>query len=260
MSSVLYLACLFLVLAVGTSASSVPPVVVFPQHIGDTVRYHVTRTTQATDGPQAKTIDVTITRKTSTTAALSRNANGHADVTVLLIASDGSIQIPADDQADRQDADLRDVLAGLNRTIAILRNAVDDPHTGWNATLPMANARGADTPTTVPMFVTRTNGSDWDIRGAAQLTIENAQQRGAQAGFPGGGRGGGFPGGGGFPRGNRGSATGNSPITVLVRIEGHIHNAVLSRISIVETRAVTLDATPFTNTSGWIIETSSGTT
>jgi hypothetical protein len=31
----------------------------------------------------------------------------------------------------------------------------------------------------------------------------------------------------------------------------------LSRVSIVETRAVTVDATPFTNTSGWTIEATS---
>jgi uncharacterized membrane protein YgcG len=270
MLSGLYVACFLFAIAVGAIAPSVPPAVVFPQQTGNSVRYHVTRTTQAADGTRATTADVTIVRKTSTTAALSRtNANGRTDLTVLLIASDGSIQIPADDQVDRQDADLQEVLAGLNRAIAVVRNAVNDPRSSWNATLPLTNTHGAETSLTVPMYVVRSSGPDWDIRGAAQLTIETAPQRSAQtgtgggSGFPGGGRGNGFP-GGSFPgggdlrRGSRGTSGGNSPATVYLRIEGRVHNGLLSRLSIVETRAITLDAMPFTNTSGWTIEASSG--
>ncbi len=265
MSSGLYVACFIFAIAVGTAPPGITPVLVFPPHAGDSVRYHVTRTTQAADGTQAKTIDVTIVRKAPTTAALSRtNANGRTDLTVLLIASDGSIQIPVDDQVDRQDADLRDILTGLNRAIAIVRNAVNDPRTGWNAVLPLANARGADTSITVPMFVMRASGNDWDMRGSAQSTIETSPQRttqvgaGGGSGFPGGGRGGGYP-GGSFPGGDlrrsgRGSSGGNSPTSLIIRIEGRVHNGLLARLSIVETRAVTFDAMPFTNTNGWTIE------
>jgi uncharacterized membrane protein YgcG len=260
MLSVLSMAYFLFAIAVAANA----PVLAFPGQVGDSIRYHVTRTTQAADGTRAKTVDVTIVRKTSTTAALSRtNASGHTDVTVLLIASDGSIQIPADDQVDRQDTDLRDVLTGLNSAIAIARNAVTDPRTGWNATLPLANTRGPDASLTVPISVFKASGNDWDLRGIAQSTIDSAPLRSTQggpgggSGFPGGSRGGGFPGGGGFPRSNRGGAAGNSQISVLVRVEGRIHNGVLSRVSIVETRAVTVDATPFTNTSGWTIEATS---
>ena len=171
---------------------------------------------------------------------------------------------------------MRDVLTGLNSAIAILRNAVDDPHTGWNATLPLPHTRGSGSSLTVPMFVTRTSASDWSIRGAAQSTIDTSQRSaltGVGGGFPGGGRGGGFPGGsfpsgigGGFPgggggeirRGGRSGSAGNSPISLIAQIEGRVHNGALARLSIVETRTVTLEGMPFTNTSGWIIEASSG--
>ena len=84
MSSGLYVACFIFAIAVGTAPPGITPVLVFPAHAGDSVRYHVTRTTQAADGTQAKTIDVTIVRKAPTTAALSRtNANGRTDLTVL---------------------------------------------------------------------------------------------------------------------------------------------------------------------------------
>lgn len=261
MSSRLYVAAFLFATMACARASASTPLSVFPQQVGESIHYRMTRTTQAADGTRAQSIDLTIVRKTPTTASLSQTiAPDHIDITVLVVAPDGSISIPQNDQADRADAQLRDILAGLNRAIAIVRNAGSDPASGWNAAVTLSNGRGSDTSLTVPITVMKTGTNDWDMRGLAQSALGQSQESGNQSnpnrggGFPGGGRGGGFP--GNFPRGGR--SGGSPPMTVLVLINGHVHNGALSRLTITETRSVTVESMPFTNTNGWIIETSNG--
>jgi hypothetical protein len=261
------LAAFLFVLILGAPVSGAPtmPMLVFPQQVGDSLHYRITRTTQAVNGTQTKMIDVIVVRKSPTMAALSRvTASGQADVTVLAIATDGSIQIPQIDQTDRQDPDFSEVLTALNRAIAIARNANADPRTGWDATLTLTGTRGANASVTVPMHVANTKGNDFDVDGLAQSALgpqENGGQAAPEGGgsFPGGRRRGGFPGGdfpnsGSFPRGNRGNGTRSTPISLTVRIDGHVRNGLLNHLAVVETRTVTIDDVPFTNTRSWIIE------
>jgi len=220
---------------------------------------------------------------------------------VLNVASDGSLQIPGSDTAAAHDAVLSDVVAGLNRLIALFAGEDTIPHDGWSATLPLADARGA-TSVIVPLTVASANGTELQVQGTGEVTLpppsgEGNRSRGGRrggfhggGGFPGGG--GGFPGGGGggFPGGGQsrgsgggepggdpgggdpgggspgggdaggggqpGGSSGRQPPTIAVTIDGQVHRGTLTKLSIRETRSVTIGTLPYTNVSGWTIEAS----
>jgi hypothetical protein len=68
---------------------------------------------------------------------------------------------------------------------------------------------------------------------------------------------GGFPGGGHHARGEQGPSgepsARNATVTMNVHIDGHSSAGRISRISIAETRSITLAGLPYTNQSSWQI-------
>ena len=91
--------CFVILLLVAGAASSAAaagaPVSAIPQRVGDGVRYQISRTQQTVDAPKTTTTEVTVQRKSATTVALLRGDAGHsADVVVLTVAADGSLQVP----------------------------------------------------------------------------------------------------------------------------------------------------------------------
>jgi hypothetical protein len=270
-----------LVLAAAASAASpawadAPAPFVIPPP-GSAVRYRVTRTAQDASGLRTVVSDVTLRRKSATTLTLDGVAGDPpSELTVLNVAPDGSLQIPSADAAASQDLALTDVVGGLNRLIALFAGENGIPRDGWSATLPLAGARGASS-VIVPVTVEAANETDVRLQGTGEVTLTPQTPGGSRGrgGRHGGFRGGGFPGGGGggFPGGgqSRGSggedpgaggsgdgepsgAGGRQPPTVAVSIDGLVRHGALAKLSILETRSVTIDALPYTNVSGWTIE------
>lgn len=279
-------------------ADAPAPIVVPP--VGSTAHYRVTRTAQEASGLKTAVSDVTLRRKSATTVTLDGVAGDPpSELTVLNVASDGSLQIPNNDTAASHDVVLVDVVGGLNQLIALFAGEDTIPHDGWSATLPLADARGANS-VVVPVSVASANGTDFQVQGTGEVTLQppsgegNRSRGGRRGGFRGGGGfpggGGGFPGGGGggFPGGgqSRGAGGGESggdpgggdpggpdtaagdpggggeaagaggrqPPTIAVSIDGQVRHGAVAKLSIQETRSVTIGALPYTNVSGWTIE------
>lgn len=270
------------VLVAGVSnaaAAATPPVLAVPQRVGDGMRYQISRTQQTADGPKTTTSDVTIQRKSPTTVALVRADAGHsADVIVLSIAADGSLQVPAADRTDAADPLVGDVVHVLNSATAVISGSTSAP-AGWTAMVSVTGEGRSTSSVVIPMLAVNSSGDDFDIHGVGQAAATPTQpsdegrgypRRGGVSGgvgFPAGG--GGFPGGGGggFPGGSRGPRGGESDdgrpasagtpgraMTLSLHVDGHVHRGALVHLSIVETRSLTVGTMPFVNVSSWTID------
>ena len=236
--------------------SVVPPV-------GSAARFRIARTTQDAGGQKTTVSEVILRRKAATTLTLEGVIGGRtADLTVLGVGRDGSLQIPKNDKAASQDAALIDVVNGLNRVTELFAGENGAPRDGWSATLALPEAHGASAPVVVPVEVANANGGDFDLRGDGQYA---PAQPASNAGMRRGGRHGGLRGGFGGPPGGGGSAGEGPdqaqgpegprlPFSVAVSVTGQVRHGAVSKVSIGETRTVTVESLPFVNLSDWSIE------
>jgi uncharacterized membrane protein YgcG len=263
----------------GRALADAPRPAVIPA-TGETLHYRITRSVQGLSGPQTTIVDVTLRRKSPTTLAFERTFEDRPpDLIVLAVAPDGTLEIPKNDKVSSQERALVDTVAGLNGLNEVFEGeSAALPREGWNATLRLPDARGASATLVVPISVSTTAAGDADVHGVGQLSVEAQPSNGEgtasgesgrhgghrRSGFPGGGfPGGGSPGGAEQPRGNgdEGQAAGGEyrgagrqPLGIAVTVDGRIRHGAIAKLSILETRSISLEAEPYVNVSGWTIE------
>jgi len=200
------------------------PVALLPAAPGAAQHYRIVHTTQTAHGPTTTTSAFDIVRRSEKTLVIERpNPDGTPNVSVLTQAHDGSLALAEDPRGAAADADLTDVLYGINLAIAATSGIDATAKTPWNVAIPLAPAAGAPTVavTVVPLG---SAAGDVDFSGSGDGYANPAPARrpnadvgagagrgGFGGGFPGGGGsgGGGFPGGGGgFPGGGVGGVGG----------------------------------------------------
>lgn len=284
----LILAFAFVALA-ALPATADPGIALLPQSVGQRIHYRVVRNTQGTTGPQSTTVVFDLVRRAGTTMVIERgDAAGTPNLSVLKTGTDGSLALAEDPRGAAADADLGDVLYGLNVAIAATHGADASARGAWAATVPVAPTPGAATAaiTLVPANVA---GSDFDFSGTGQATAsappqQRAPGRGGTSGgggaFPGrgGGRqggGGGYPGAsGGLPGGGGGDLPGsaanpgsgthgdaggraapgnNGGVSIVVHVAGHVSGGQVNQVAITQTRSITVAYMPFVNVGSWSI-------
>ncbi len=251
---------------------------------GAPVQYRITRIAQTANGPTTTNAAFELIRRSATTLVLQRaNADGTPNLSVLTQAPDDSLALAEDARGAAADADLADVLYGMNLAIAATHGTDAAGKNPWNVAVPLAPAAGA--PTAAVAVVPNGGSADFDFAGEGSGFANPARRppsdeggisagaggggfpRGGGGGFPGGG--GGFPGGsgggpgggpgsgdgGGFPR--RGSGGGSDAprgtMPVAVRIDGHVSAGRITRVAVTETRSVTIGGLPYVNVGSWSI-------
>jgi hypothetical protein len=252
-----------------------PAPVVIPA-VGRTVHYRVTRLAQGNAGPRSLSSDVTLRRKSATALTLKGIAGDPAaEQTVLTVQPGGLLQIPAADSAAAANGALVDVVNGLNRLVELFAGERSIPRDGWSPILHLPDLHGANSSVAVPVAAVNAGSTGFDLHGVGQFTVEAPaaqspavtpqrainRRRGYRGGpavsgaFP--GAGGAFPGTGAtLGTAGEGSppAAGHPSVTVAVAVDGSVRRAAVRRISILETRSVTVDDAPYVNVSGWTIE------
>jgi hypothetical protein len=211
----------------------------------------------------------------------------------LAAAPDGTLSLAEDARGAAADADLAEVLFGVNLAIAATRGADASGHAPWTASIPALS--GANPPqAAVTLEPIATGASDVDFTGDGETPAMAALPRrdgasgedegaGGGTGAPGGGRGGvggggygggegGFPGGGGGFGGSRGRAAfpdessgprpgGGTPagrragpgFPAAVHVQGQAVGGRITRVAVTITRSVTLDTVPFTNVGSYTL-------
>jgi len=242
--------------------------------VGRTVHYRVTRLAQGNAGPRSLSSDVTLRRKSATTLALKGIAGDPAtEQTVLTVQPDGMLQIPPADSAAAANGALVDVVNGLNRLVELFAGERSIPHDGWSPILHLPDLHGANSSVAVPVAAVNAGSGGFDLHGVGQFTVEAPasqspavspqrtfnRRRGYRGGpaasgafpgaFPGAGTSAGISGEGSAP-----AAASHPPLTVAVAVDGSVRRAAVHKISILETRSVTVDDVPYVNVSGWTIE------
>jgi hypothetical protein len=216
------------------------------------MHFRLVRTVQGTSGPLATTADFDLVRRGATTLVIERpQPGGTPNVSVLSINRDGSIAVPDPARAAAADADLADLLGGLNLGIAAIRGAEGTPR-AWAASVPvLPAATGASALVSIVPGATTANGFDFAGDGQVSVAAAAPERRA---------RGGGFPGGGGFPRGGRsrggggeGGPDGGGSQTVAVHVEGRVNAGQLERITVSQTRSVVIGEMPYVNVSSWML-------
>jgi hypothetical protein len=238
--------------------------------VGRIVHYRVTRLAQGNAGPRLLSSQVTLRRKSATTLTL-RGIAGEpgSEQTVLTVQPDGMLQIPPTDPTAASNGALIDVVNGLNRVVEIFAGEPSIPRDGWSPILHLPDLRGANASVAVPVAAVNAGPGGFDLHGVGQFTVEapasqspanpaSSAQRtfNRRRGFRGGPA---FPGPGTIdPVAEGGAPAGatHPPLTVAVAVDGSVRRAAIRKISILETRSVTVDDVPYVNVSGWTIEAS----
>jgi hypothetical protein len=237
------------------------------------IHFRVSLSSVAADGPRTTTTDFILRRIGPTSAALQRDT----DVTPLVVAPDGSLQLPA----GASDPELGAVLVALNAAHGIVGVAGAGTPSGWTGALPLpprpapigAPTPAAASPLVVLMRAAASMGGVLDIDGSAETKLANSApgsggQRsqhfhgmggmggfgGGRGGFGGGPRGGGD---GGDPSGDGGPPPGAPPsnqVTLDVHVTGRIVHDALAHLTIAQTRRITLDGLAYSNVGTWTID------
>ncbi len=282
----LVLALAFVAVAALPAAAD-PGIALLPQSVGQRIHYRVVRNTQGTTGPQSTTVVFDLVRRAGTTMVIERaDAAGTPNLSVLKTGTDGSLALAEDPRGAAADADLGDVLYGLNLAIAATHGADAAAHGAWVATVPVAPTPGAATAaiTLVPANVA---GSDFDFSGTGQATAAAPPEQrspgrggtsgggafpgrgggrpgggggypGAGGGLPGGGGGdlpasGGYPGGGTHGDASRAAPGNNGGMSIVVHVAGHASGGQVNQVAIIQTRSITVANMPFVNVGSWSI-------
>jgi len=244
-----------------------PAPVVIPT-VGRTVHYRVTRLAQGNAGPRSLSSDVTLRRKSATALTLKGIAGDPAaEQTALTVQPDGLLQIPAADSAAAANGALVDVVNGLNRLVELFAGERSIPRDGWSPILHLPDLHGANSSVAVPVAAINAGAAGFDLHGVGQFTVEASaaqspaatpartfnRRRGFRGGpaFPGTGATAGTAGEGSAPAGPT-----HPSVTVAVAVDGSVRRTAVRKISILETRSVTVDDVPYVNVSGWTIEVS----
>src|SRR5471032_2148037 len=135
---------LMLVALLPLPAAAADPATTLLPPVGQRVHYRVMRTVQSTSTPQVSATLFDLVRRTDTTIVLERHdASGGPNLSVLKIGPDGLLALSEDARGAAADADLTDLLFGLNAALAATHGADAAARTGWTATVPVGPARGA---------------------------------------------------------------------------------------------------------------------
>jgi hypothetical protein len=256
---------------VAQPAAADPGIVLLPQVAAQRLHYRVVRTVQGASGPQATTAAFDVVRRAGNLLVVERtDPNGRPNLSVLKMGSDGSLTLTEDTRASAVDADLREVIAGLNVAIAATRGADASAHATWDANISVASGPGAGV-AAITFTPTNVAGNDFDFEGTGDAKNSTPPERRSSAsggGFPsggGGGRGGGAGGrggrgGGGGQQGSSGSDTARSApesrgdgVSTAVHIAGHASSGRVTQIVITQTRSATVANMPFLNVGSWSI-------
>ncbi len=251
---------LFAALAAPARADAVAPAVI--PAVGKTVHYRVTRLAQGNSGPRSLSSDVALRRKSATTLTLKGIAGDPAsEATVLNVGPDGALQIPAADSAASGNAALVDVVNGLNRLIELFAGQREISHDGWSPILRLPDLHGANSSVAVPIAAVNASAAGFDLHGVGEVTVQPPasgspavtpqrsfnRRRGYRGGVP-------------FPSVVEPASEGAPPaasrqtVTVAVAVDGSVRHAAVRKVSIVETRSITVDDVPYVSVSGWTIE------
>jgi uncharacterized membrane protein YgcG len=229
-----------------------PAIIAIVPPVGGAAHYRVTRTVQGNPDSQTTVSEVTLRRKTSATLTVDGSIGGRPiGLTVLNLASDGSLQIPKNDKTASQDVQLNDLIAGLNRMSVLLANESGGTRDGWSASLLLPEIPGANVPLIVPVVIANANAVGFDLHGAGELLVQAQASSGgdSQGGHSGhGGFHGGYGGGGGR------EGPGRQAFTVALSVNGDVRHGAIDKLSMIETRAITVDTLPYVNVSGWTVE------
>lgn len=264
--------------AMALPASAAGGIAFFPSVAGQRLHYHVVRVAQTANGPQTTVGDFDLVRRAGTTLVLERTgADGAPDLYVLKTDAGGFLETA--DAARPVDPALADLLYGLGLANAATQGGDPTAHATWTAELPTSAAAGAPDADVVLGPAGTAAGGDFDFGGSGVGAAAAPPRRnvaisgpGGSGGFPGGGGvGGSFPGGGGggggFPGRSRrgggddegGTAPGAPParssggMAVAFHVDGHASNGRAVRITITQTRIVTVENLPFVNVGSWTI-------
>ena len=234
-----------------------PGVIAIVPPVGGAAHYRVTRTVQGSPDAQTTIYDVTLRHKTASALTLDGSIGGRpVGITVLMLASDGSLQIPKNDKTASQDVALNDLIAGLNRMSVLLANESVGTRDGWSASVFLPEIPGANAPVIVPVVIANANAAGFDLHGAGEMLV---QAQGPSGGGSQGGSGGhgGFHGGYGGRGGGGGGGTegpGHQAFTIALSVNGDVRRGAIDKLSMIETRAITVDSLPYVNVSGWTLE------
>ncbi len=278
------------VAALALPASADATLSLIPAGLGVPLHLHLTHTAQTSAGPQTSSVAFAIVRRSATTLVIERaNPDGTPNVSVLKANLDGTLALAEDARGTAADADLADVLFGVNLAIAATRGGDAMGRTPWTATIPIAaTADAISAPVDLQPIATGT--SEVDFTGDGQTPELATPKRGSASvgadeggpgGFPGGGGsgfpGGGYPGGGGAGSGYPGGGgrrapfpdSGSSPgpnavalrrsgpgLPANVHVQGQVIAGRVTRVAVTITRSVTLGGMPFTNVGNWTLSTS----
>jgi len=248
-------------------AAAANGIALLPQTVGGRVHLRVVRSVQGATGPVVSTMAFDVVRRAPSTLVIERQRpDGTPNLSVLTENKDGSLALTEDARGGAADADVSDVLVGLNLALAALHGADVATHETWVATIPVGAAGGPGA--SVALISSNIAGGEFDFSGdgeaAASAPADRRREGGSSGGmggggFPGGGGGGGgFP-GGGYPRGGRsrggssGGASGGAGTPVNVHVAGHASNGRLAQIVIAQTRSITVGGMPYVNVGSWSV-------
>jgi len=108
----------------------------------------------------------------------------------------------------------------------------------------------------VPVVIANANAAGFDLHGAGEMLV---QAQGPSGGGSQGGSGGhgGFHGGyGGRGGGGAGGieGAGRQAFTIALSVNGDVRRGAIDKLSMIETRAITVDSLPYVNVSSWTLE------
>lgn len=274
----LVLACL-IIAASAAPAAAATGLAFLPQTPGQRIAFRVVRSVQTPAGPQTTTSTFSVVHRAGTTLVIERaGPNGAPNLSVLKANPDGTLALA--DKTTASDGDLIDLLYALNLAVDATREGDPTASGTWLAVVPTAPAPNATTaPVVLVPGAVAKNAFDFSgtVQTSALPAVPQRRERpslggggfgGAGGPGGGGGAGGSFPGGGGgFPGGGSrrhcGDDTGppdgdnepraSGPIALTIHIDGHATNGQASRITITETRVLTLANMPYVNVGSWTI-------
>jgi hypothetical protein len=245
-----------------TAAAAEPVMSVLPAAAGQSVTYRVTRTLQGAGGPDAVAQTYRVTRRGPATLEIER-VDPHAVPTaaVLNVGANGTVAL-ADPAIASAEPGLNDAVYAFDAAIVATREATGSPHDSWASYVPVSGANGAPTAgiTFVPANVA---GAEMDFYGTGQVAPGNPRakpsatpspeqrSRGGRGGFGGGGFGGRGGGGDRDERAGRGAEPAADAVATTLHVDGHFSAKRLTKLTITETRSVTVANMPFTNVSSW---------
>jgi hypothetical protein len=134
--------------------------------IGERIVYRVERTVPGANGAQSAPAVVVLEHQIDGSFTLALGDPVPVDSAVVQLAGDGSLVLGATG-ATSADANLRDVVYGLDLALAATVNIDQAVHGVWQGNIPIAQSTGAAT-ATVSLFPANVSGSDFDFSGSGE--------------------------------------------------------------------------------------------